>query len=663
MRLQSKILLLIIPLAVIPITVLGWAAYTRLHNAVRQTTLSQLHTAADQARLLLQSEIRTLTANIELMSQSQLLKDYVLIEDEGDRFTLMQPALLRLFGGYQRAYPSYEVISLIFPDGFVDTQSHRDPLAPLPESIAGSRYFHALCASSDPVQTTFVPTPQGGYNLRISKKLAFIDNVTDPALCDPCLRAYLVIEHSLSDTYQSIARQVIGTSGYVFLTDETSRILFHPEATLLGRTFEPLSDHRPSLSSDPHEPILIEINRHTYLCTRSMVVPGMVAVAILPTEDLEAGSRSLGLMVAAILALSLLATVAALYFGLRRLVIAPILRLSRASRKITSGNYAIQLRAANGDEIGRLTADFKQMAANLLTRDEALASSLQQHKQAQLEAERANHAKSEFLANMSHELRTPLNHIIGFTELVLSKHFGQLNEIQEEYLNNALAGSKHLLELINDILDIAKIEAGKMDLNLSRFNPQALLQNILTMIKETPGKSNINLETNFGELPEKIVADKRKFKQIVYNLLSNAAKFTPANGSISLWAEKLTVSKDGSYLDSNHQPVSPPAPGGQNPALRRSPESILISVKDTGIGLSSLDLERVFAPFEQVEHSASRRFHGTGLGLSLTQNYVEMHGGVIWAESAGKNLGSTFSLIIPYTHPEPQEPAHIRPAP
>jgi signal transduction histidine kinase len=242
----------------------------------------------------------------------------------------------------------------------------------------------------------------------------------------------------------------------------------------------------------------------------------------------------------------------------------------------------------------------------------------------------ASKAKSEFLANMSHELRTPLNHILGFTELVLSKNFGDLNDTQEEFLNDVHGSSHHLLSLINDILDISKVEAGKLELQPSNVNLPDLLENCLIMIKEKALSHSIETVVNANGTPNEIVADERKLKQIMYNLLSNAAKFTPDGGKISISAQKYSPkSEDGINSESNSQ------------------EAIKISVSDTGIGIRHNDLNRMFNAFEQLDGSASRRFQGTGLGLSLSKQLVELHGGKIWAESKGENKGATFSFIIP----------------
>jgi signal transduction histidine kinase len=236
---------------------------------------------------------------------------------------------------------------------------------------------------------------------------------------------------------------------------------------------------------------------------------------------------------------------------------------------------------------------------------------------------------------MSHELRTPLNHIIGFTELVIDKNFGELNKTQEEYLTDVHDSSKHLLSLINDILDLSKVEAGKLELKLKNVDIKTLLENSMGMIKERALKNGIQLSMDLDGIPEIIRGDERKLKQIMYNLLSNAAKFTPDGGSIRLCAEK--VQRPGNAVGREKWNVGESA--------RKA--FLLISVEDTGIGLNREDLDRIFTPFEQVDGSASRRYQGTGLGLSLTKSLVELHGGKIRAESQGPGKGSTFHIYIP----------------
>ncbi len=246
------------------------------------------------------------------------------------------------------------------------------------------------------------------------------------------------------------------------------------------------------------------------------------------------------------------------------------------------------------------------------------------------QAEAASRAKSDFLANMSHELRTPLNHIIGFTELIVDKNFGELNDTQAEYLTDVLHSGRHLLSLINDILDLSKVEAGKLELTPSKINLQVLLENSLVMIKEKALKHGMKLTTNFDGLPETVTADERKLKQIIYNLLSNAVKFTPDGGTIAMSAQTcIFETKNNSVAESS------------------ACDGVKITISDTGIGLKPEELERIFNPFEQAENSASRTYQGTGLGLSLTRSLVDLHGGKIWVESEGEGRGSLFRFTIP----------------
>ncbi len=258
-----------------------------------------------------------------------------------------------------------------------------------------------------------------------------------------------------------------------------------------------------------------------------------------------------------------------------------------------------------------------------------------------LELQRASRMKSDFLANMSHELRTPLNAIIGFSELLLDQHFGELNDVQKEYLSDVLDSGRHLLSLINDILDLSKIEAGKVEVLAENVSVREILESGLTMIRYKAMKHNIELVLSLDKsVPKTVWADQQKMKQIVYNLVSNAVKFTQDGGKIELAAKKV----ERSWLRQNV-----PDDFIDQEVLSRGKEDdpfLLISVKDTGIGIPEEHIKKVFDAFEQVDSSRSKRYKGTGLGLALCKNLVKLHGGLIWVESKpGK--GSSFYFSIP----------------
>lgn len=327
-----------------------------------------------------------------------------------------------------------------------------------------------------------------------------------------------------------------------------------------------------------------------------------------------------------------------------------ILGVSRdISRRKAAETKLIEAYAALDQRVWERTVELSE-------KNTELYQEIEKRKKAQEISERANKAKSDFLANMSHELRTPLNHIIGFTELVADKHFGPLNEVQEEYLNDVLSSGRHLLSLINDILDLSKVEAGKMVLNLSDVRLSTLLASSFTMIREKAIKHNIQLTSEIGKIPKKIRADERKLKQVMYNLLSNAAKFTPDNGKIHVTANGISL-QNGSLTASSGKEISLPESESKREGTPR--EFVEIMVSDTGIGLSEEDLTLVFAPFEQVESDANRKYEGTGLGLPLSRHLITMHDGWIWAESDGPEKGCRFYVVIPVDGPDESPSAQL----
>ena len=290
----------------------------------------------------------------------------------------------------------------------------------------------------------------------------------------------------------------------------------------------------------------------------------------------------------------------ALGYAISWSLIGPLRQMDARFNELAAGDFTKRIDVPNRDEFGALATNLNRMSDEL--------GRLYQ----QLEA--ANRHKSEFLANMSHELRTPLNAVIGFSEVLEERMFGELNDKQAEYVHDIHTSGHHLLSLINDILDRSKVEAGRMELEPSEFAVGDSLQAALTLVRERAMRHGIALAHDVADDAGVIVADERKVRQVVLNLLSNAVKFTPDGGRVELRA-------------------------------RGVPEGVEIAVADTGIGIAEADQAAVFEEFRQVG-DAERKREGTGLGLALAKRFVELHGGAIRVESQ-LGVGTTFSFWLP----------------
>ena len=282
-------------------------------------------------------------------------------------------------------------------------------------------------------------------------------------------------------------------------------------------------------------------------------------------------------------------------------LIDPVQRMDARLREITAGDFSQHVAVPNRDELGALAANLNRMNDEL--------------GRVYRELEAASRHKSEFLANMSHELRTPLNAIIGFSEVLEERMFGELNDKQAQYIHVILNSGRHLLSLINDILDLSKVEAGRMELELGTFSLHLALENTLTLVRDRAARHALALELTVDETLGEVTADERKLKQVLLNLLSNAVKFTPDGGRIEVRA----VPADG---------------------------VVEISVTDTGVGIAPEDQEAIFEEFRQVGTDYARKREGTGLGLALSRKFVELHGGRLWVKSE-VGRGSTFTFTLP----------------
>lgn len=293
-------------------------------------------------------------------------------------------------------------------------------------------------------------------------------------------------------------------------------------------------------------------------------------------------------------------------------IVGPIRQMQTRLAAIASGDFTGHVEVANRDELGALASNLNRMNDELGRLYAAL--------------ETASQHKSEFLATVSHELRTPLNAIIGFSQVLKEQMYGDLNAKQADYVDDVLSSGQHLLNLINDILDLAKVEAGRMELQPTTFDLPEVFETAVSMVRERATRQRLRLTMTVDPSVGRLEADERKVKQIVFNLLTNAVKFTPAGGQVTLAA---------SVVD----------------------DQIEISVRDTGVGITAEDQERIFEEFYQVGRAKTQE--GTGLGLALTRRLVELHHGRLSVESE-LGVGSTFTVMLPLR--QPQAAGEIAPA-
>jgi signal transduction histidine kinase len=285
-------------------------------------------------------------------------------------------------------------------------------------------------------------------------------------------------------------------------------------------------------------------------------------------------------------------------------LIGPIRRTEARLAQITEGDFTGRLDVSSRDELGSLAANVNRMNDEL--------------RRVYGELETASRHKSEFLANMSHELRTPLNAIIGFSQVLRQRLFGEINEKQDEYLDDILSSGNHLLSLINDVLDLSKVEAGQVELEVAPFSLREVLERGVVMVRERAVNNGVHLSLELAPDVDVLRGDERRLRQVVFNLLSNAVKFTPAGGSV-------------------------------NVSTARVEHEVYVSVTDTGPGIALADQERIFDEFQQTDVGVQHG-EGTGLGLALSKRLVELHGGRIWVESA-LGRGSSFVVAMPSEEP------------
>ncbi len=425
---------------------------------------------------------------------------------------------------------------------------------------------------------------------------------------------------------QDLVRQTrLGTSGYVYAVDARGAPIAHPNRTAFTNRSLALPQVTTALASQTGSTVGRNLRGQEVLSTWATVGPVGWKVFVEQPESAAFAPVRAKIWRTALLLAAFLAAGIGLSVLLARHLVRPVKQIRTAAGRIGAGAYGERIELHRRDELGGLADELNRMAASLQASVQSLEQQVEERtrelqralaelsrKGRQLEV--ASEHKSHFLANMSHELRTPLNAIIGFSQVLRQRLFGEINAKQEEYLDDILASGNHLLDLINDVLDLSKVEAGQIELEVATFSLREALERGVVMVRERATKNGVRLSLELGADVDLVDGDERRVRQVVFNLLTNAVKFTPRDGSVVV-------------------------------ASAREDGEVLVSVTDTGPGIAVDDQERIFEEFQQTDVGAQQR-EGTGLGLALSKRLVELHRGRIWVESRSGH-GSRFVFTLP----------------
>ncbi|MBF0179897.1 MAG: HAMP domain-containing protein [Magnetococcales bacterium] len=607
-NLQLRLALLVLPILMLSLATLGGLAYGELRDSRVASARGEVRNALLQARVAIERHLAAMDSHLEVFSRSEILEKYLAAADDGERYGLLQPTLIRLFTGFQQAIADYYEVRLLRPDGQEDTRVTSHDLPNQSEMEGGGAFFRELSRRGDRPHHAMADNPDngewavlGGQGLRLTSGMG--GKRAGP------LAGYLVVTMRPAFLRSLAERSPVGREGGFLIADGKGVVRFAHDRALLGLTLEEEVARCASQRCGEEGVREIRLRGVRYLASLALVEPDLLVVAI---EPLHVLTRATDTLLTLTLLVGLLATLVmggAMLFSLNRTVVLPLRQLTRVSQRIGGGDFTTPVDRQGGDEIGALAVAMEAMRLGLsdLYREWGMARE---------RAEVANRAKSAFLANMSHEIRTPLHAVLSMGDL-LSRE--ALPARAMELVKKMHAAATRLLRLVDDLLDFSRLESRRLELVEENFRLDDVWSQVLGLCSRQAREKGLAVTWRCGAgVPGHLVGDFQRLRQVLFHLLDNAIKFT-VRGWVRV--EVKLVEQEG--------------------------EGVLLAflVRDSGIGMPRERREELFGLFTQGEENADRRFGGTGLGLALCRELVTLLGGTLGVESE-PGQGSCFRFTI-----------------